>query len=197
MKMKLSYWLLLAAFAVGVECSPMKAAEPADQPTAFKLIKEGNRFIGEQSKDKVVQVRAEKSIGSTIPNIWYVVYYDPTAALKAVEVKFAAGKMVSVERPLRLLESAFGKSEPMDRARLKIDSDEAIKIALKEPLLVNVKVVATAPMLDNGDMGPVWRIRLWALKQYDTQAEANIGEVTLSPETGLVLKADLHLERLN
>jgi len=187
--------LLLAALLVGVECSPMKAADLPSTATAFELIKEGNRYIGEQSKDRVVQVRAEKSVGATTPNIWYVVYYDPTAALKAVEVKFAAGKMVSVERPFRLLEPAFGKSEPLDRSKLKVDSDEAIKIALKEQLLANLKIVATAPKLEDSDLGPVWRVRLWAQKLHDPLTDANIGEVTISPETGLVIKSDLHIDR--
>ena len=60
--------------------------------TAFNLIKEGNRYVGEQSKDKIVQIRSEKSVGALTPQVWYVVYYDPTATLKASEVKFGAGK---------------------------------------------------------------------------------------------------------
>jgi len=195
MKTKMTTLLLLIALLVGVECSPMKAAAAQGTATAFELIKEGNRYIGEQSKDRVVQVRAEKSVGTTTPNIWYVVYYDPTAALKAVEVKFAAGKMVSVERPLRLLEPVFGKSEPLDRSRLKVDSDEAIKVAMKEPILANLKVTATAPKLEDSDMGPVWRVRIWVQKLHDPVADVNVGEVTISPETGMVIKSDLHIER--
>src|SRR5258705_7102332 len=72
--------------------------------TAFELIKEGNRYVGEQAKDKVVQIRSEKSVNSLNPIVWFVVYYDSTATLKAVEVKFVAGKMQDVKRPFRLLE---------------------------------------------------------------------------------------------
>ena len=32
------------------------------EPTAFDLIKHGDQFVGVQSKDKVVQIRSEKSI---------------------------------------------------------------------------------------------------------------------------------------
>ena len=39
-------------------------------PTALQLIKEGNRFIGEQSKDKVQQIRSDKSIAGLTPSIW-------------------------------------------------------------------------------------------------------------------------------
>src|SRR6476469_2820568 len=76
----------------------------ADEPTAFALVKEGDRYVGEQSRDKVVEIHSDKSVGTVVPNIWYIVDYDPTATFKAVEVKFAAGKMIDVKRPLRMLE---------------------------------------------------------------------------------------------
>ena len=103
--------------------------------TALSLAKEANRYVGEQAKDKLVQIRSEKSANGVTPNVWYVVFYDPTAALKATEVKFANGQMVDVKRPLRLLEATSRASEPLDRSKIKIDSDKAIKLALKEPLL--------------------------------------------------------------
>src|SRR5256885_16658800 len=110
-------------------CIAARAAEP----TAFELIKEANRYVGEQAKDRVVQVRSEKSIGSLTPNIWFVVLYDPTASMKATEVKFGAGKMLDVKRPMRLFEPAFGGDKQMDRAKLKTDSEAAIKKAMEEP----------------------------------------------------------------
>ncbi len=175
--------------------APLKANEPAAEPTAFSLIEEGNKYVGDQAKDKVVQIRAEKSIGTTTPNVWYVVYYDPTAALKAVEVKFGAGKMMSVERPLRLLEPIFGKSTPLDRTKFKVDSDVAIKTAMQEPLLAKLKVVATAPKLEDSPSGPIWRVKLWVQKVRDPGADVQIGEVVISPETGEVIKTDLHIDR--
>jgi hypothetical protein len=81
----------------------VQAALAAD-PTAFELIKLGDQYVGSQSQDKVVQIRSEKSVGTLTPNIWYVVYYDPDATLKAVEVKFGAGQKLDVSHPLRLLE---------------------------------------------------------------------------------------------
>jgi hypothetical protein len=44
----------------------------ASEPTAFQLIKEGNKHVGEDAKDKVAQIRSEKSIGGLVPSIWYV-----------------------------------------------------------------------------------------------------------------------------
>ncbi len=178
----------------------------AAEPTAFDLIKEGDRYVGEQAKDRVVQIRSEKSVGTLTPNIWYVVFYDPTASLKAVEVKFGAGKMLSVKRPWRLIEPVTGGDLPLDREKLKIDSPEATKIALKEPLLQNLKITATQLKLDRigegvlGQGGPgqgVWKVRLWAAKLRNPERDADIGEVWVSATDGQVVKNDLHINRVD
>src|SRR5204863_9161053 len=130
------------AFSAALGAVTLGLTAQGGEATAFELAKEANRYVGEQAKEKVVQLRSEKSVGSLNPNIWYVVFYDPTATLKAVQVKFGAGKMLDVKRPIRLLEPVTGGDVPLDKAKLKVDSDQAIKTALKEPLLQNVKVKA-------------------------------------------------------
>jgi hypothetical protein len=193
------FWGLLAATTICL-------ATQASEPTALELIKEGNRYVGEQSKDRVVQIRSEKSVGTLTPNIWYVVYYDPTASLKSVEVKFGAGQMLTVKRPMRLLEPVTGGDLPLDREKLKIDSPEAVKIALKEPLLQNLKITATQLKLDRlgegvlGQGGPgqgVWKVRLFAAKLRNPQRDADIGEVWISAGDGKVVKNDLHINRVD
>ncbi len=177
----------------------------ASQPSAFDLIQKGNRYVGEQSKDKVVQIRSEKSVGTLNPSVWYIVYYDPTATLKSVEVKFGAGEMMSVKRPLRLLEPVTGGDMPLDRAKLKIDSDEAVKIALKQPLLENLKVVATQlklerskeALLGEGAGEAVWKVKLWAAKLRNPNREADVGEVWITALDGKVVKNDLHINRVD
>lgn len=186
-------------------CSFRNVAAGAE-PSAFDLIKEGNRYVGEQSKDKIVELRSEKSMGTLTPNIWFVVYYDPTATLKATEVKFGAGKMMSVKRPMRLLEPVTGGDTPLDRSKLKTDSDEAIKTALKEPLLNNIKVTATQLRLQRvgegvigtgGGADAVWKVRLWAAKLRNPNRDADIGEVWVSATDGKVVKPDLHINRID
>jgi len=178
----------------------------AGEVTALQLIKEGNRYVGEQAKDKVVQIRSEKSIGSLTPNVWVVVFYDPTATLKATEVKFAAGKMVDVKRPMRLLEPITGGDTPLDREKLKVDSDEAIKTALKEPILQNIKPTATQLKLEKVGEGVLgisgvgqgmWKVKLWAAKLRDPSRDADIGEVWISASDGKVLKSDLRINRVD
>jgi len=174
------------------------AASAAKELTAFELIKEGNRYVGEHVRDKVVQIRSEKSVGGLTPTIWYVVYYDTTASLKAMEVKFGAGKMLDVKRPMRLLEPTHGGDLPMDRAKLKINSDQAIATALKEPLLEKLTITATALRLDRQRDGILaWRVRVWAAKLRNPNKDVDIGDIYVNAEDGKVFRNDLHIRRVD
>lgn len=168
--------------------------------TAFQLISEGNRYVGEQSKDRVVQIRSDKSIGTLTPTIWHVVYHDPDATLKAVEVKFGAGRKMDVSRPIRLIEPITKGDEPLARDQLKVDSDKAIEIATREPLVEKLTLKSARLILErrnHDDRSPVWKVRLWAAKFKNPNDSADIGEVVISAEDGRVLKSDLKPDRID
>src|SRR5262245_51495675 len=186
----------LGVLAAGLCSHPASAAEP----TAFELAKEGNRYLGEDSKDKVVQIRSEKSIGSLTPNIWYLVYYDPDAPLMAAEVKFGGGRKLQVKRPARILEPALKAHKVLDHDRLKVDSDRAIEIARSERLLSNLTLKATRLTLERlapDDELPVWKVRIWAAKLKNPNENTDIGEVWLSADDGKVIKNDLRPNRVD
>ena len=186
--------LLLASLIAGA------GASRASDATAFQLIKEANRHVGEDAKDKVAEVRSEKSVGSLVPNIWYVVFYDRDATAKATEVKFAAGKKIAVKRPSRVLEFGSGSYKEMDRSKLKIDSNKAIEAAIKEPLLANLTITNTQLWLQRAgrdDDSPVWKIRLWAAKVRKPSETAEIGDLYLSGEDGKVIKNNLKIHRVD
>lgn len=172
----------------------------ASELTAYQLIKEGNRHLGEEARDRVVQIRSEKSVGSLTPTIWYVVYYDPDATAKATEVKFGAGKKLSVKRPARILEFSTGAQRELNREKMKVDSDKAIEIAKKEPLLNNLTLTNTQLWLERDFWSaekelPVWKVRLWVAKIRRPTESADIGDIYVSAEDGKVLKNDLHIDR--
>jgi hypothetical protein len=170
----------------------------AAEPTAFDLVKEGNRHLGEEAKGRVVQIRSEKSVGGLTPNIWFVVYYDPDATAKATEIKFAAGTKVSVKRPARVLESISGSFRELPKEKLKIDSDDAIEIAKNEPLIKNLTLTNTQLTLERGEEDqPVWKVKLWAAKIRKPSDTVNIGEIHISAEDGKVVKNDLKPGRLD
>lgn len=172
-------------------------AKDSKEMTAFQLIKEGNRHVGEDAKDKVVQIRSEKSLGTLVPNIWYVVYYDLDATAKATQVKFGSGTKLEVKRPSRVFELAGKAHLPLDREKLKVDSDKAIQTATSEPLLKNLKLLATRLTLERWEDMPVWKVRLWAAKLRNPSRDADIGEVFISAETGKVVRNDLKIDRVD
>jgi hypothetical protein len=203
--MRKAGWSRAWILALGLVSSWALAANGAG-PSAFELIKEGNRYVGEPSKDKVVEIRSERSVASLSPDIWYIVFYDPDAPLKAVEVKFGAGKKLKVGRPLRLLEPVSGGDVAFDRSKLKMDSDRAIKIAASDPLLRKLKIKATQLTLERVGQGvlgrsgpgePIWKVKLWAGKAHEPNRQVNVGEIWLSATDGKVSKRDLRPERVN
>jgi hypothetical protein len=169
----------------------------ADDVTAFNLIKEGNKHVGDEVKDKVVQIRSEKSTGSLTPSVWYVVYHDEDATMKAVEVKFEGGKKASVKRPARILELAGRSSEELDRKKMNVDSDKAQATATGDSTLSSVKLKATQFWLEHGDSAPVWKVRLWAAKSDNPNKDVDIGEIYVSADDGKITRRNLHLERVN
>ena len=171
----------------------------AAEPTAFALVKEGNRHVGEDAKDRVVQIRSEKSIGTLVPTIWYIVYYDPDAIAKATEVKFMAGRKESVKRPARVLEPLTGAHKEMPREKLKLDSDAILERAQAEPLLKNVTLKASQLTLERWgqEKEPAWKVRLWAAKLSNPIKNVDIGELCYSSETGKLLKNDLNINRVD
>ncbi len=188
-----SAWM---SFGIGVQA--------AEEPTALQLIEAGNEHVGVDARNRVVQIRSEKSVGGLTPNIWYVVYYDRDATFDATEVKFGAGKKLEVKRPMRMIEKMGGGDAALDRARLKIDSNQAIEIATKEPLLERLTIKATELKLERaGSKGggdeklPIWRVELWAAKLNNPNRQVSIGEVIISAEDGKVLETDLKIKRVD
>ena len=169
----------------------------ADEKTAFQLIKEANRHVGEEVKDKVVQIRSEKSLGTLTPNIWYVVLYDQDATTKATQVKLAGGVKIEVRREFRLFEMATKAHLPLDREKMKIDSDKAIEIATAEPTLKSLKLLSTRLTLERWEDAVVWKVRLWAAKLRNPAKDADIGEVFIAADTGKVVKNDLKIKRVD
>lgn len=169
----------------------------ANEATALELVKLGNDYVSKESRDKIVQIRSEKSIGGLSPTIWYIVYYDADATFKATEVKFGAGKKMKVSRPLRMLEPVTGDNKILDRAKIKVDSDRAIRVATSEPLLKPLTLSATQVWLQRSDAGPVWKVRLWAAKLRKPTDDADIGDVYISAEDGKVVRSNLHINRVD
>ena len=193
LKLGWTYWLAgLVCFSV-LGSGLVRGADPA----AFELIKEGNRYVGEQSKDKVLEIYSDKSIGGLVPSIWYIVYYDPDAKSGRAEVKFGAGRQMGVKRNWRPFGGGGTLDKVIDLKKLKCDSNQAIKTATAEPLLAKLTIKATQLWLENTGAVPAWKLRLWAGKLSKPDTTVDIGEIFISAETGEVIKSDLRIDKVD
>ena len=172
--------------------------------TAFELIRLGNDHVGKEAQNRVVQIRSERSVAGLTPAVWYVTYYDPDATFKATEVKFGAGQKLDVKRPARVWDRIDGTDAALDLQRMKVDSDRALQIALKQPLLEKLTLKASKLVLDRaGNAGqgdnslPAWRVDLWAAKLSNPDRMTHVGHIILSAADGKVLVTDLNIGRVN
>lgn len=180
-----------------IALSALALAGRAAEPTALELIKEGNRYVGEDTKDKVVQIRSEKSVGGLTPVTWWIVYYDVDARMKATEVRFDGGKKTDVQRPFRIFERAGAYKNVLEQSKLKIDSDEALKIAQKDGLLDRVKLTNAKMFLEKWEDMPVWKITFWAERVRETNKTVDIGQLFVHATDGKVVHRDLHINRVD
>jgi len=189
--MKTHWGRFVLKLTLGLVTAAALGTAKGAEATAFELVKEGNKHIGEQSKDRVVQIRSEKSVGSVTPNIWTIVYYDEFATMKATEVKFGGGKLMAVKRPLRLVAAVTDKDSDFDPKRLKVDSDKALQTALAAEILKNLTVTASEMKMERYQESPVWKIKLWVAKIKNPKKDVEIGEIFVDAETGKVIKLDV------
>jgi hypothetical protein len=61
--------------------------------TAFELAKVGDSYVGIQGKDKVIQIRSEKSVARLHAGHLACDLLRPVRSLKTVEVKFGGGNL--------------------------------------------------------------------------------------------------------
>jgi hypothetical protein len=166
-----------------------------EDASAFRLAQEGNRYVGEQCRDKIVEIHSERSSGSLIPTVWYLLYYDPDASFKAAEVTFKGGQKRASTRPFRPFDP-LSADKILDRSKLKLDSDEALKVASNQEAVKPLALKAAQCWLQRESGNPVWRIRLWAAKLRDPTHMADIGDVYIAADDGTVVRTNLHLKNV-
>lgn len=164
----------------------------AAEPTVLDLVREGNRYVGEQFRDKVVLIRSEKSVATLTPQTWLLNYRNEFTSLKGIEVKFVGGKMADVDSSMR-------GGRPFDLASLRFDSDKALNVVTNEPILKNLSLRATKISLERTGVNGVlaWHVQLWAARLRNPADSTSIGEILISAEDGSVLKNDLKISRVD
>lgn len=189
--MKLAKVILGAVFGLTL------AGIVSAQPTAMNLAKAGNQYVGIQSKDKLLRIYSDKSTGGLAPLVWHVVYFDPDAVSKSIQVRFASGHETDVATAFPMFHLPAKPTDVLDLPKIVVDSDQALSVAESQPALQGLTPSSSALTLEFGDAGPVWKVDLWAAKKKDPSKEAKLGTVTISATDSSTLKADLDPGKVN
>ena len=190
--MKMKYALVLGA-VLAMAGTRVALAEP----TALQLVKNGDNYVGIQSKDKILEIYSEKSAGTLEPNVWHVVYYDPDEMCKNTDVKFGAGQEMEVSHPFHPFQMPAKPRDVLDQSKINVDSDRALHIATSQPLLKGLTLRTSRMTLQNTDYGLAWRVELWAAKVGDPSRQVGIGSVYISANDGSVVRSDLSPSNVN
>lgn len=190
--MKRNKGLVLGA-VLGLASTQLLLADPS----ALQLVKNGDNYLGVQSRDKLLEIYSDKSAATLEPNVWHVVYYDPDFPMKFVEVKFGAGQEMDVSHPFHPFQLPAKGTDILDQSKLNVDSDRALNIAESQPLLKGLTLRSSKMTLKNTDDGVVWKVEFWAAKVGDPSEQAGIGSVSISANDGSVMSSDLHPDSVN
>lgn len=185
--MKIKYQWILAA-VIGLTAAQGALADT----TALDLVKQADKYVGIQSKDKVLKIYSEKSVASLEPNVWHVVFYDPSVTFKSTDVKFGAGQEMEVSHPAVAFWSIPKPNDVLDLSRVTVDSNRALDIASSQPLLKGLTLRFSRLTLERSDYGTIWKVELWSAKVGDPTKDVGIGAVSVSATDGSVVNMDLH-----
>ncbi len=166
-------------------------------PTAFQLAKQGNQYVGVQSKDRVLRIYSEKSTTGLEPNDWHVVYLDPDSYVKSADVEFENGQQTGVAHMNRPFQMPAKERDILDMSKITVDSDRALSIAQGQPALNGLAVKYSKMSLEYGDKGPTWTVELWAAKTKNPAKDTSGGKVWILATDGSVIKTDLNPGRVN
>lgn len=190
--MKIKHGMVLGAI-LGLAATQLAMADP----TALQLMKNGDDYVGMPSRDKVLEVYSEKSVAHLEPNVWHIVYYDPSVMTRSVDVKFGAGQEMEVSHPMHPFALPSRARDILDQSKLRVDSDQALHTAASQHILEGLTLRSSRLTLESTDDGIVWKVELWAAKKDDPTREAGIGSVSVSANDGSVVQSDLHPSRVD
>ena len=169
-------------------------AMSAAESTGLRALQEANRHVAAEARNKVMQLRSEKSTNGLTPRAWTVLYYDPSVRMRTTIVKIGAVGEPRAEHPFR----PFSRPDPklaFDPTNVRIDSDEALKVAQKDRLLDKVKLTSSRVTLELWEEAPVWKIEFWAEKTHDPKRSPDIGRIFVDVREPKVVNRDLHIDR--
>ncbi len=189
---------------------PLATILAANVPTAQKNADLANTEVKTGGQFRVIRLEGEDTYSDLHPRQWDITVYDTQRGNHATTVRFKDGVAVSLAGAVRVFDDArwtrFGRnftgydpSEIIQLARWKLDSPDVLnRIAglpgMDKTQITDVKMALRK--LSDGDVAPIWRVKVKARSKLQPGREGWIGIVELSAETGEVIQNSLRPERL-
>lgn len=168
---------MAAVFVTAIVFSSAAPAAAQATPTAFRAL-----YIAGKSAPDLGLAEINGLRGESQPQSWKFLSLDPSARGGIREVVVSRGEVESIRTPLRGTSEIAGRT-PLDRSRLKVDSDRAFQIANQEATRARIAfhwVDYTLRAEDSSE--PVWKLRLF------DRMGIPVATVHLSAESGAIVQ---------
>ena len=187
----------------------LTGAQAGNLPAAKKARDIANTKFGGVTTNYAIRLEGSFADSDLTPRQWDVTFFDAKRNNNGTVVRVRDGAAVSVGGAVRLVDDArfsnflrnftgYEAAEILNLSKWKLDSDDAlakVKTLAGEKIRVT-DVKMTLEKLSDGEVAPVWSIRVKARSKVQPGQEVWIGSVQLSAESGEVLKNELQPDRL-
>jgi len=189
---------------------PVAAVLAGAVPTAKKAADLANTEAKTGGSYRVLRLEGEDADSDLRLRQWDVTIYAADRGNKAVMIRIKDGIVVSTTSAVRMFDDArwtqFGRnftgynpSEEIQPTRWKLDSPDVLARVAALPGMEKVQLTdakMSLRKLSDGDVPPIWRVKVKARSKAQPGREGWIGAVDLSAETAEVIKNDLRPEHL-
>jgi hypothetical protein len=179
-------------------------------PTAKQALEVANLQIATNAQNQVIMMEGTRSDSSLSPRQWDITFFDTNRVNDGLMVRVKDGAVVNKSGSLRMFDdprwSRFGRNfagyypdEVIKLKRWKLDSDQIVRTAQAHPKLTSLQVTDVVLLLrksSDGDVPPVWRIKVRARPPQKPSRESWVGYLEYNAETGELLVDELRVEGL-
>lgn len=170
-------------------------AAPQTAVTAIKAWGIASEVLDPATKQRVITIRGERSMTSSIPIEWLIWFYDPNALQNGRRVRVSGDQVTEIKEGFTEMGKArlfpYRMEEVLPRDRFQVDSDEAFARVTNLGPLRGKKITSSEWELKKakGNVPPVWHITLYT----DVGGiEKLLAKARLSAEDGRLIELNLY-----
>ncbi|MDZ4788304.1 MAG: hypothetical protein SH807_05115 [Blastochloris sp.] len=175
---------------------------PSFALTAYQAKDVAKREVNDVAKKSLVQIHGKRGAVGVYPLEWEILFYDPYADQDGTKVKVAGNVITQITQGYTQMDKArifaYKQDEILDPTRLKVDSNEIVKILSRSSALNNVKITSVDLSLSKMSKGPMGSA-MWSVVMYakdSKQEEVEFGKAQINAESGQILQLKIDLKKL-